>query len=170
MRRYLINIDDLRTHTKNIARTVVWDDAEPFVREAQNLDIKPKISDSILLNLLSEENDIYTLLLNGGVYTYNGQDWMFSGLKAALSYYTYARLVNNSFDLTRFGSVQKIDQYSQNTQDVQRKTLKLDAVTTADAYMYECVQFIKAHPDNFPNTNACGTKKIDRTFITVIRS
>lgn len=170
MNIYLITIEDLRTHTKNIARTVVWDDVEPYIREAQNLDIKPKIGDETLMKLLSEENEVYTLLLNGGIYTNNGQSRMFSGLKAALSYYIYARLVNNSFQFTRFGSVQKTDQYSQNTENVQRKTLKLDAVTTADAYLYECVQFIKAHPDTFPDTNACITKKLNRTFITVIKS
>jgi len=147
---------ELRDKTKSIARTLVWEDVEPYLLEAQNLDIKPKITDALLIELLTyldvetQDDLVFNMLLDGGVYTIKGKRFVFSGLKASLSYYTYARLTNNlNYDLNRSGLTEHNDQYSLKTEIVQRKTMRMDAVSTADAYMSECLHFIKANVDRF---------------------
>lgn len=156
MKYYLLTLPELRDKSKNIARTLLWEDVEPYILEAQNLDIKPKITDELLIELLSyldldkQDDEIFNILLDGGIYTVKDRRYSLSGLKASLSYYTYARLVNNlNYDLNRFGYSEKNDQYTDKTEIIQRKTMRLDATSTADTYMAECLVFIKANTDKF---------------------
>lgn len=172
MKEYLIDHSDLNKYTKPISNLRDMESDKFAINEAQQMDIKPVITDAILLDLLEyigqddTPDETRNTLLNGGTYEYKGIKYYLSGLKAAHAYYTYSRLVANSFDLTRFGSVQRNDQYSTNTADLQRKTLQNDARDTANIYMEECIQFIKSHPDtfNFGSTETKTTK-----FLTIYK-
>lgn len=172
MKRYLIDHSDLNKYTKPISNLRDMEGDKFAINEAQQMDIKPVITDAILLDLLEyidlpeQDDEIRNTLLNGGTYKYKNVKYYLAGLKATHAYYTYSRLVANSFDLTRFGSVQLKDQYSTNTADLQRKTLSNDARDTANIYMEECIRFIKSHPDtfNFGDTNTKTTK-----FLTIYK-
>ena len=65
-----------------------------FIREAQMFDLKGLVCESFFQDLTSETpvRD-YTLLLEGGSYTFEGKKYEFAGLKAVLSYFAYARYI-----------------------------------------------------------------------------
>lgn len=85
------------------------------IEEAQNLDIIPAIGADWWLRVLNRNDDaVATLLWEGGIYKDNcGQARIFAGLRKALLYYSYARVVRSSGGVsTRFDFVVKADQYS----------------------------------------------------------
>ena len=86
------------------------------IEEAELLDIKPKLGDELFMRLLTHVQ--FAVLINGGEYTDECRNRRhFVGLRRALAYYVWARLVKTSVNhLTRFGFVQKRDEYSQATE------------------------------------------------------
>lgn len=85
------------------------------IEEAQNIDIIPTIGADWWLRILNRDEDaVATLLWEGGIYKDTcGQAHIFAGLRKALLYYSYARVVRSSGGVsTRFDFVVKADQYS----------------------------------------------------------
>ncbi len=64
-----------------------------YIRESEDIDLKSSLGDELLMDIrLNPEK--YNDLLNGGEYKDKcGYKHTFSGLKTALAYYTYARIV-----------------------------------------------------------------------------
>ena len=119
------------------------------IEEAELLDIKPKLGDELFMRLLTHVQ--FAVLINGGEYTDECRNRRhFVGLRRALAYYVWARLVKTSVNhLTRFGFVQKRDEYSQATEYRERQTAYNDAFAIADGYMKECLAYIQAKPEIF---------------------
>lgn len=120
------------------------------IEEAQRLDIIPAIGADLWLRLEAElQPDAPTdmaiaLLWNGGTYTSQcGETRIFAGLKKALCYYAYARIVRSSGGVsTRFDFVVKADQYSDSA-DLKAKTQAYnEAFATADGYKAQCLLYI----------------------------
>jgi len=115
------------------------------IEEAQNLDIIPAIGAEWWLRVLDRRNDsVAKQLWDGGLYEDNkGCKRIFAGLKKALLYYSYARIVRNSGGVsTRFDFVVKADQYSDSA-DLQAKVQAYnEAFATADGYKAQCLLFI----------------------------
>ena len=70
------------------------EDFNRFIREAQMFDLKGLVCEDLFQDIMSETpaND-YTLLLEGGSYTFEGRRYEFAGLKAVLAYFAYARYI-----------------------------------------------------------------------------
>lgn len=137
------------------------DDVEPYIEEAQNINVKPKIGDALLIDLKKFVESAtglpdYNILLNGGIWTASGQcgkdaEYEMLGLKTALAYYTFVRMTwQSGFNLSRSGMVEKLDQYSANVEDKRRKTAANENLSIADAYMAECLLYLKNNRDKFP--------------------
>jgi len=94
---------------------------EPFCLEAQDLDLRPILGDSLYFDFMSKwfntgdaSYSIYQTLLNGTSYTYSGQVIYYDGLKPLVVYLTLARLIQNQqVNITRFGVVTKTVNLSQ---------------------------------------------------------
>ena len=115
------------------------------IEEAQNLDIIPAIGADWWLRVMNRENDaVATLLWEGGIYrdTCNNAH-IFAGLKKALLYYSYARVVRSSGGVsTRFDFVVKADQYSDSA-DLQAKVQAYnEAFANADNYKAQCLAYL----------------------------
>jgi len=139
-----------------------------YIDEAEQLNIKPRIGDSLYLDLLKYydpnfEGNIpeeYKTLMNGGTYERVISDVCreirmetkyFKGLKTTLEYYVYAKLVkNNVNNLTRFGYTQKENQYSSSIELKQRLVAEKDALAVADLYMDECIEYLKSNHEKIP--------------------
>lgn len=136
------------------------------IEEAELLDIKPKLGDELFLHLTTQPSDE---LFDGGQYTDAcGTVRHFVGLRRALAYYTWARLVKTSVNhLTRFGYVQKHDEYSQATEYRERQTAYNDAFAVADGYMKECLAYIQAS-EIFADYKLKGKVKANRTKFKII--
>ena len=124
------------------------------IEEAQNLDIIPAIGADLWLQL-PNANDAYlnTLWLGGTWTDACGNKHIMAGLKKALCYYSYARVVRSSGGVsTRFDFVVKADQYSDSA-DLKAKTMAYnEAFATADGYKAQCLAYINEH-------EGCATKR-----------
>jgi len=153
-----------------LARPCDADDAviERAIEEAELLDIKPKLGDELFLRLLTHVE--YSVLLNGGHYKDQcGKPRVFAGLKRALAYYVWARCVKTGTShLTRFGFVEKRDDYSAMTEYKQRQVAYNDAFATADGYIKECLAYIQAKPEIFADYTQGGKIKANRVKYKII--
>ena len=156
MLQYLITCKEVHELTRKMSIHIENDKMDAFIREAENLDVKPVIGDGLFI-ALHKDYERFTALLNGGVYeNEDGELKSFTGLKTALSYFVYARLVrNNDGQVTRMGFVNKDNDHSTRASELERERIYNDAVAIARRYMHECMDFIRQ--DN-ECTSCCGTK------------
>jgi hypothetical protein len=139
------------------------DKIETYIRESESIDIKSALGDELYLDV-KEHSEKYELLLYGGTYEDNrGEKKMFMGIKTALAYYTYARIVKNGDgNVTRYGFVQKEDEYSSRP-DIKEKVMAYnDAFSIADRYLKECVLFLNEKNDEYPLYKGLGMMKVNR--------
>ena len=115
------------------------------IEEAQNLDIIPAIGADWWLRVLDRNDDaVATLLWEGGIYRDTcGNAHIFAGLRKALLYYAYGRIVRSSGGVsTRFDFVVKADQYSDSA-DLQAKVQAYnEAFSNADTYKAQCLAYL----------------------------
>lgn len=115
------------------------------IEEAQNLDIIPAFGAEWWLRVLNRSTDETAMLLwTGGLYTDNGGvQHIFAGLRKALLYYSYARVVRASGGVsTRFDFVVKADQYSDSADLKAKVQAYNEAFATADGYKAQCLLFL----------------------------
>jgi len=131
---------------------------EPYIDEVEQRIIKPRIGHELFIDLIdwiNSENksafpEEYETLMSGGIYEYivNCQPFeqrVFKGLLEAMKYYVYAKIVkNNDINITRFGIVNKDDEYSSRVDLNIRLAAEKDALQIADGYMSECIDFLKS--------------------------
>lgn len=127
-----------------LARPCYADEAKAlaYIYEAEQNDIKPKIGDDLFLRLKDGEN---TLLLDGGEYTKNGKRYQLNGIRKALAYYAYSRLLeSSSVDLTRQGAVNRRSDSANSADDKEIINISRETYAIADRYMQEVMAYLGA--------------------------
>ena len=147
------------------------DIAEAFITEAQECDIRPNIGDDVyadVLKSLEAADDKYKTLLDGGEFLDAcGRKRLFVGLRKTLAYYAYARIVKSGSNLqTRYGFVNKNDEYSMNVEFKQRHQAYTDAFAVANQLMTECLSYMRTDKDLFPN--CAGPLRNSQTKYSII--
>ena len=117
---------------------------DSFIREAENMDLKPVLGDSLLI-AVRKNPTAFAALLNGGVYkTSLGEEKSFEGLKSALAYFTYARFVrNNEGNVTRTGFMVKDNEHSARASEAEKQRAWNDVRSIGERYLRECMEFVK---------------------------
>ena len=151
MQTYLITTDEVSKLTRGMSVYISGDKIEAYIREAENMDVRPALGDALFLDIKAEPEK-YQLLLSGGEYeTKCGDKRILVGLKSALAYYSYARLVKNiDGNVTRFGYVNKDDEYSSRPEFREKLQAYNDAFDVASRYMKECVDYLRENRDTYP--------------------
>lgn len=118
--------------------------ADRCIEEAQMLDIKPSVGDEVYMRLFDPTDEEAQLLFNGGQYTTcNGEKRIFTGLRKALLYYAYGRIVRASGGVvTRFDYVTKRDQYSDSANDKEKQSAYAEAFSIADGYKAQALAYL----------------------------
>lgn len=169
MQQYLITAEEVSKLSRDMSIHLDDSKIETYIRESENIDIKSALGDALFLEV-KEHPEKYNILLNGGEYDSEcGVIQSFVGLKTALAYYTYARIVKNGDgNVTRFGFVNKESEYS-SRQDIQEKVMAYnDTFSIADRYLKECVQYLNDCKNDFPLYNGGGKLKANRTVFRII--
>lgn len=138
-----------------------------YIEEAEMQDVKTILGDALFFDV-ADNADKYALLLDGGSYEAGGARYGFAGLKTAIAYYAWARMVKSAVNhLTRFGYVSKNDDYSHAVDWKERQAAYNDAYAVADGYMKECIAYLKSKGmlDGAGEVSAISKK---RTFFNVI--
>lgn len=132
--------------------------AQRAIEEAEMMDIRPRIG-TALYNALEE--DRCEALLEGGTYTDEyGKLRSFVGLKMALAYYAYSRIVKMAgLNVTRYGVVKKEEEYSENASIQERQALAGDCFSMADEMLLGCLEYVAANRAIFPEyEDKCGPR------------
>ena len=169
MQQYLITTLEVSSLSRGMSIHIEESDIEQYIRESESIDIKSALGDSFFLEV-KENPDKYNLLLDGGVYEdKSGHKKLLTGLKAALAYYTYARIVKNGDgNVTRFGFVQKESEYSSHTEFKEKVMAYNDAFSIADRYLKECVMFLDENNEDYPLYQGKGKIKSNRVVGRII--
>ena len=166
----LINKHFIEPHeVEQYARPCTADEAivERAIEEAELLDIKPALGDKLFNKL--QNSVTFSRFMEGGEYEACGETRTFAGLKRTLAYYAWARLVNGAtHHITRFGFVEKSDEYSRTVDLRERQQAVGDATAIANAYMHECLRYIEANPTIFAEYRGCGAISANKTTFKVI--
>lgn len=169
MQQYLITVEEVSNLSRSISIHLDDKDIEVYIRESENIDMKNALGDELLIDIKNNP-DKYNILLNGGEYESECKGKRtIVGLKSALAYYTYARMVKNGDgNVTRFGYVEKNDEYSSRP-DMKEKVIAYnDAFNIADRYLKECVQYLNDRNKDFPLYKGRGKLKANRTVFRII--
>lgn len=129
-----------------------------YIAEAEQNDIKTKLGDDLFIRLKAGEENF---LLNGGTYLRGGKRYQLNGVKRALAYYTYSRLVeSSSIELTRQGAVNRRSEYSEDASRNDVLSAVRETYAIADRYMEECIFYIN---------DGCAKEKFNsKTTIKII--
>ena len=125
---------------------------DPFIREAQELDLKPLMGASFYQdfvdNFTTEQK--YIDLLAGVKYENTLNETVsFSGLTAALVYWTYGRYsINKPITDTPFGQVNKTNQWSKQIDKDDRRSIVSQTKSAGNNYWIEVTEFL-----NIPENN-----------------
>jgi hypothetical protein len=135
-----------------------------FVSEAQLLDVKPWLTDALLLELENETllppySAANLILMNGGAYVYQAKSYLFQGLKACIIYYAFARFTNRTaFNYTAAGIVLKDSDYSTPVSDKIIQRLETEARLTAEAIKCEIITYLNRNYTLYPLwIDKCGS-------------
>lgn len=144
MQEYLITHDEVSTLAREVSQHLERQKIETYIREAENIEVRKALGDDLFI-AIKQNPEQYTLLLEGGTYESCGGLHMFQGLKTALAYYSYARIIKNGDNhVTRFGFVQKEDEYSRKPESKDKVIAYNDAMSVANSYMKECLDYLVA--------------------------
>ena len=129
----------------SLAREVFIDDSKAirFIDEAEDMDVRPALGDK-MLQYIRENVASLGSLLNGTTYTYKGQTYTFSGLKKAIAYYAYARLiVGGDVEVTRSGMRSRDSDYSHQVPMEERQQVSRECSAIGDRHMNQLLDYIK---------------------------
>lgn len=169
MQQYLITTEEVSKLSRDMSIHLDNSKIETYIRESENIDIKSALGDALFLDV-KEHPEKYDILLNGGEYDSEcGIKRYLIGLKTALAYYTYARIVKNGDgNVSRFGFVNKESEYSSRP-DIKEKVMTYnDTFNVADRYLKECVRYLNDCKNDFPLYNGRGNLKANRTVFRII--
>ena len=142
---------------------------ETYIRESENIDLKSALGDALFLDV-KEHPDNYSELLDGSSYDVQcGGRRSFVGLKAALAYYTYARIVKNGDgSVTRLGFMSKDNEYSSRSDFKEKLMAYNDAFSVADRYLKECVRYLNDNRESFPLYRGNGGLTANRVTCRIL--
>lgn len=169
MQQFLMTTNEVMNLARDMSIHIDKSKIEVFLRESENLDIKNALGDALFLDV-KEHIDKYEILLNGGVYeTDNGDKKVFTGLKSALAYYTFARLVKSGDgNVTRLGFVNKESEYSSHSEFKEKLMAYNDAFDVANKYLKECVIYLNNNKNLFPLYKGNGGIRANKTVYRVL--
>jgi hypothetical protein len=165
MNNQLITFNDIKSSVKSLSEHVKEDRVNNAILEAQQLDLKPRIGEQMYIELLETKatpTEAFRALMLGAIYTNpsDGLKYEFAGVKKALSYFAYSRLIKGiSSSVASTGFVQKNNDFSQHTQLKEKLAASKDAEITGAAYLQECVDYIKRNPATFPKFEVAAVKR-----------
>lgn len=169
MQKYLITIEEVMSLARDMSQHVDKPKVEVYLRESEYIDIKSALGDALFLDV-KEHPEKYSTLLDGGVYeTECGVKKVFAGLKTALAYYTFARVVKNGDgSVSRFGLVKKESEYSSHADLKEKMIAYNDAFDVANRYLKECVVYLRDNKKQFPLYEGKGGLKANQTVFRIL--
>ena len=166
---HLITFDEVGYLSRPMSIHIEQEKIEAYIRESEDIDLRSALGDALLLDIKANPSR-YGELLEGCVYKDAcGVERSLTGLKTALAYFAYARMVKNADDnVTRFGYVNKQGDYSTRPDSREKSMAYNDAYSVATSYLKECVTYLNANKKDYPLYKGNGGIKANLTTYKVI--
>lgn len=182
-REHLITPEEVGKYSRPISMHMDQDVVMSFISEVEEISIIPAIGESVYKSLLSNPaKGSNRILLDGGwedhsfdstfdkTFATGTDEARTVGLKKAIAYYVYARLLRwNDIQVTRFGSVKKDGEYSEKPYGSEKSSQYGEAVDIADRCLANVVSYLERRRDRYPGSG-CNNHTIvnTRTRFSVI--
>ncbi|TYP71480.1 DUF6712 family protein [Aquimarina intermedia] len=156
----LISKEEIAKH-REVSRSVRDDKINPYIEDAEYLDLKPLLGESLYNDLIANKTDLkYINLLEPKNYQHNGKEYTHKGLNKVISLFAYARYVLfGSFTDTAFGFVEKSNNDSQPVSNEFKRNIYTKDRQAAVSYLNDVLVFISRNRDVYPTSNgSCGTR------------
>lgn len=151
---YLIDADDLRANIKQISIHVDDQLINNSIIEAQEIDLSPIIGEQVYISILENKGsytDVYKNLMDGCIYTYEDNKYELRGIKVALCYLAYARIIKSvDNSVSRSGFLQKDNDHSVHSAIKERLAAANEAAGTGVYYANKCLDYILRNISSFP--------------------
>ncbi len=152
----LITRNDIARY-RQISKTSNDDKLNEIILDAQLLDLIPLLGEKLFSAIITSPED-YDLLLNGGIYEYDGVSYSCYGLKMVLSYFTYARhIMFSSVVSSPVSVVEKLTQYSKPVESDVRKSV-YGVNRDAALKIWQNVENYLLRSGEILFTKSCGSK------------
>lgn len=134
-------------------------DFDVFIREAQDFDLKPLLCDEFYYELLQKKDDPkWKKLIDGGTYVKNGIDFHFRGLGDVLAYFTYARFIRKSNNVsTSHGFTQKTTPHSMPLPIEEKNNMYYKYKQDAHVIFSDFQKYIEGRTIDYPSWAGCRT-------------
>lgn len=153
--KHLITVEEFKELARPTSKHVDEKEVMAFVREVEDMTIIPAIGlDDFeeLMNKTDEElSEEQKVLLNGGSWVQgvigrcegqNGLRMKCSGLKSAVAYYVYGKMIlSDGGIVTRTGIMRHDDEHSSHVDDKNRVRRYNDVMNVAEEYLNGCLMF-----------------------------
>ena len=129
-----------------------------FIREAQDFDFKPLVCEEFYYDLIeNREDDVWKKIIEGGDYQYNTRTYSFRGLEDVLSYFTYARFILKSNNVsTSHGFVTKKSPHSEPLSLDEKRNHYYKYKSEANLILEDVKKFIERNISDYPSWNSCN--------------
>lgn len=153
----LITLEDIRA-IHNVARNLNTDNRIlSQILETQRMSLVAWLGNKFYRHIWNNKAT-YTLLLDGGDYTYNGEEWQLFGLKNYIAYQALARIVrSNDLHVTATGNVFKdTEQSTPANTGAEMNTIKALS-DTAMAYKDNIMEYLCRNQSQYPLYCGCNS-------------
>lgn len=156
----LISKDDFIKYSIDIPITQNSAKLNRAMMEAETIDMALYFNQAFLYDLVKNHTTtINQNLINGLEYNYGTQVRKFEGLKPALCYFAYARLLAfNDITITSNSLVNKGGEYSERISDKQRSGAIATAENNAKFYLSKVKEYIELNSTIYP-LHQCSVSK-----------
>jgi len=165
----LITLSDIAQYKAISANLNTDKKVNPFILEAQNIDLKKMLGNSFFYDLIADFNDSpslqkYNTLFNGGTWTCGNRSYTHKGLKTVLVYLSSSRItMASNIEATAFGQVVKRNEYSDKVSESTLIRMIEQDKSTALAFFDDVKKYMDDNKSLFP---LWGCVSFNRTKIT----
>lgn len=146
---------------------------KPIIAEVEQRDIKTQLGE-IFYNKLrnyvaspTPANAALDLLMNGGDYTYEDNSYNFTGLEAAIAYYTSAELLDSQAGVVAVTGYRAANDTYSSMADLKDRRNNYDKIRgIAESYMKDCLVYLNRFA-TATGFEACQTKKRKNRFYVI---
>lgn len=158
MNKLCFTIDNIREF-RPIAKTITSERVTPYMKEAQQIDLKELLGDALYLDFMTKFDDsnqgatytAYQELLKGKIYMYGGRSIEHPGLIGFLAYSALAHFfANNQINATSFGIVQKDWEGSTPVDAATLRQTITELRSNALAFKADIEKFLSANSVTYP--------------------
>lgn len=144
---HLITVERFKELARPTSKHIDDEEVQTFIRECEDIYIIPAIGLARYKALQEDKSESTNVtLLDGGEFEdKEGRLKKCSGLRLALSYFVYAKMVMSDGGLlTRTGLMQHNDSYASREDDKNRVRMYNDAMEVAETYLGSCLAYLKS--------------------------